>query len=110
MPTPSRKKPIEPPHPGFVLRDYLKRERISFTKVADAIDLSRQNLNEILHGRTRINASVALGLSAALGTSAEFWLTLQLRHDLWRLRKDSMVKAYIRSVPKLTKNLPAHAA
>lgn len=40
-----------------------------------------RRINEVVHGQRRITANTALRLARYFGTSAQFWLTLQDRHD-----------------------------
>jgi addiction module HigA family antidote len=40
-----------------------------------------------LNGATGISPEMALRLSKALGTSAEFWYGMQVNYDLWQARK-----------------------
>lgn len=36
-----------------------------------------------MNGNSNISADMALRLSLWLGTSAEFWLSMQVKYDLW---------------------------
>lgn len=45
---------------------------------------TRAKLNEIIHGKRGISLEIALDLADALGTSPEFWINLQINHDLWK--------------------------
>jgi plasmid maintenance system antidote protein VapI len=45
--------------------------------------------------------SMSLRLSAALGSSPEFWLKMQMQYDLWQARKTKQPK--IRPFPHATK-------
>lgn len=71
-----------PAHPGAVLQDWL--EGISVTEAAGKLGVTRTALSRILHGHAGISADMALRLSAALGTSPEFWLAMQSAWDLWQ--------------------------
>lgn len=53
------------------------------TEAALALGVTRANLSRILNGHTGISAEMAIRLSEALETSPEFWLNLQMQHDLW---------------------------
>ena len=55
---------------------------ISQNKLALAIRVPTRRINEIVHGRRRITADTALRLARFFGTSAQFWLGLQLDYDL----------------------------
>lgn len=41
-------------------------------------------LNEIIHEKRGITPDTAIELGAALGTTPEFWLNLQMQYDLWK--------------------------
>jgi addiction module HigA family antidote len=76
-------KLIPPPHPGETIReDVLKPLNMSVNQLAKALAVDAARLNEIVRGRRGISADTALRLSRYLGTSAEFWLGLQLEYDL----------------------------
>ena len=71
-----------PAHPGTVLREYLGE--ITVTEAANRLGVTRTALSRILNGSAGISVDMALRLRAALGTSAEFWLNMQVQHDLWQ--------------------------
>lgn len=74
---------IPPLHPGKVLlEEFLLPMDISQNKLALAIRVPARRINEIVHGRRRITADTALRLARFFGTSAQFWLGLQLDYDL----------------------------
>ena len=76
-------KLIPPPHPGeTILEDVLKPLGMSVNRLAKALGITAARLNEIVRGRRGITANTALRLARYLGTSAEFWLGLQLEYDL----------------------------
>jgi len=76
---------FNPAHPGEVLKDYLGGATVK--EAAAHLRVTRATLSRILNGHARINAGMSLRLSAALGTSPEFWLKMQVQYDLWRARK-----------------------
>jgi addiction module HigA family antidote len=79
----SNDKKIPPLHPGEVLlEEFLRPMDISQNKLALAIRVPARRINEIVHGRRRITADTALRLARYFGTSAQFWLGLQLDYDL----------------------------
>ena len=74
-----------PPHPGEVLRDTVLAEgRISVSEFARKLGVSRVALSRVANGRAAVSADMALRLAAALGGSAESWLTMQAAYDLWQ--------------------------
>lgn len=74
-----------PAHPGNVLKDYLGGMTVK--EAAVRLRVTRATLSRILNGHAGITAGMSLRLSAALGTSPEFWLKMQVQHDLWHARK-----------------------
>jgi addiction module HigA family antidote len=76
-------KLIPPPHPGETIReDILEPLGMSVNQLAKALGITAARLNDIVRGRRAITADTALRLARYLGTSAEFWLGLQLAYDL----------------------------
>ena len=72
-----------PPHPGEVLRDgVFNGTDITVTDFADRLGVSRVTLSRVLNGKSGISADMAVRLAAALGGSAESWLTMQAVYDL----------------------------
>jgi antitoxin HigA-1 len=74
-----------PPHPGSVLREYLGE--LPVTAAAEHLCISRVALSRVLNGRAGISADLALRLGDALGTSADFWMAMQSKYDLWQAAK-----------------------
>jgi addiction module HigA family antidote len=72
---------FNPAHPGEVLRDYLGEMTVS--DAASRLGVTRAHLSRILNGHAGITANTSLRLSTALGTSPDFWLKMQMQHDLW---------------------------
>ncbi len=70
-----------PPHPGEVLREWLGE--LDVTEAAQRLKVSRVTLSRILNGSSGISADMTLRLEAALGTSPEMWLGLQMEFNLW---------------------------
>ncbi len=70
-------------HPGEILKEeFLDPMRISQYRLARAINVDPRRINAIIQGKRAITADTALRLARYFGTSARFWLGLQLRYDL----------------------------
>ncbi|MGA8431522.1 MAG: HigA family addiction module antitoxin [Candidatus Sulfotelmatobacter sp.] len=76
---------FNPAHPGEVLKEYLGE--LSIREAADRLGVTRAHLSRILNGHAGITAQMSLRLSGALGTSPEFWLKMQVHHDLWQAQR-----------------------
>jgi addiction module HigA family antidote len=74
---------LAPVHPGeILLEEFLKPLGISQNRLGRALGVSPRRINEIIHGKRSVTADTALRLSRYFGTSAEFWLGLQIDYDL----------------------------
>src|SRR3954453_4462814 len=70
-------------HPGEILRDdFLQPMKISVDKMAEAIKVPRSRVNDAVLGRRGISADTAFRLARYFGTTPDFWINLQARHDL----------------------------
>jgi len=91
---------FNPAHPGEVLRDYLGE--LSIKEAAARLGVTRAHLSRILNGHAGITAAMSLRLSAALGTSPDFWLRMQVQHDLWHAQQAKKPK--VRPFPRTSKH------
>ena len=90
---------FNPAHPGEVLRDYLGEMPVA--EAAKRLGVTRAHLSRILNGHAGVSPAMSLRLSAALGTSPDFWLKMQMQHDLWQAQKAKQPK--ISPFPHLVK-------
>jgi addiction module HigA family antidote len=75
----------EPTHPGeMLLEEFVKPMGLSPREVARGIRVPYQRINELIHGRRGVTPGTALRLAKYFGNSAGFWMSLQLRWDLYR--------------------------
>lgn len=78
-----------PTHPGeMLLEEFLNPMGISQRDLADNIQVPYQRVNEIVNGRRGITPSTALRLAKFFDMSADFWMNLQLRWDLYFAQQD----------------------
>jgi antitoxin HigA-1 len=77
-----------PTHPGeMLLEEFLAPMGLTQRELADAIHVPYQRVNEIINGRRGITPGTALRLAKFLGMSADFWMNVQLRWDLYRAQQ-----------------------
>src|SRR4051794_199190 len=75
----------EPTHPGeMLLEEFLKPMSLSQKDLAEGIHVPYQRVNELVNKRRGMTPSTALRLAKFLGTSADLWMNLQLRWDLYQ--------------------------
>jgi len=78
-----------PTHPGeMLLEEFLNPMGITQKELADNILVPYQRINEIINGRRGVTPSTALRLAKFFNMSADFWMNLQLRWDLYFAQQD----------------------
>ena len=77
------KKTINPIHPGeILLEEFLRPFDLSQNQLARDLDVPATRINEVVNGVRPITIDTAMRLGRYFGTTPEFWLNLQQRHDL----------------------------
>jgi addiction module HigA family antidote len=75
-----------PAHPGLLLRDDLEELNLSVAEAARGLGVTRQQLYNVINGRSAVTPEMALRLEKAIGGSADHWLRMQAAYDLAQLR------------------------
>jgi len=92
-----------PTHPGeMLLEEFLTPMALTQRELAQAIHVPYQRVNELINGRRGVTPSTALRLAKYFGVSADFWMNLQMRWDLYQAqRKESehLERIQSRAVP-----------
>jgi len=83
-----------PTAPGeMLLEEFLKPRGVTQVELASQMGVPVQRVNTIVNGKRGITAQTAILLGEALDTTPEFWMGLQVDHDLWHaLRKRAAAK------------------
>jgi addiction module HigA family antidote len=76
--------PLLPPiHPGEILREeYMKPLDLSINRLALDLHVPVSRISDIVHEKRVITSNTALRLARYFGTSAEYWLNLQVKHEI----------------------------
>lgn len=78
----------QPTHPGEMLvEEFLDPMQITRQQLAEAIHVSYQKIDELINQNDSVNPSIALRLARFFGVSADFWLNLQIRWDLYQTQQ-----------------------
>jgi antitoxin HigA-1 len=80
-------------HPGGFLRDELEALGVSARRFADHIHVPHNAITGIMNGDRSISAQMAIRLSQAFGTTAQYWLNLQAIYDLKQARAEMPTEA-----------------
>ncbi|WP_304333860.1 HigA family addiction module antitoxin [Conchiformibius steedae] len=89
-----------PPPPCDILReDVLPELGISVAEFARHLKYSSETLSRVLHNQMPITPPLAWRLEQAGISTAEMWLALQAKYDLWQLRQQTPQPAVSRLFP-----------
>lgn len=83
MPLRTERDRLAPIHPGEFLReDFMKPLALSMNALALALRVPATRIAEIVHERRGITADTAIRLGIYFGTTAGFWMNMQVAYDL----------------------------
>ena len=68
----------------MITEEFLEPLELTQGQLAKSMGVSRKTVNELCTNRRAITADTALMLATAFGNTAEFWLNLQQRNDIWK--------------------------
>jgi antitoxin HigA-1 len=94
-----------PPHPGELLREYLRGVQVG--EAAKRLRVARSTLSRLLNARASFTAPMALRLADALGTEPEVWLDLQQQYDLWHASRQRRPKVERIPLPRTVRDAAA---
>ena len=96
---------LPPVTPGEILREeFMAPLGLSANRLAEALGVPANRITAILNGTRAVTADTALRLARCFRTSPEFWLNLQVLHDLDVARRTSD-----KAIAKVVKPLPREA-
>jgi antitoxin HigA-1 len=78
-----------PNHPGDIIRDCIDELGVNVTDGAKALGVTRAALSRILNRRAAVSAEMAVRLEKTIGSTAGFWLHLQMNYDLSQVQARS---------------------
>jgi addiction module HigA family antidote len=96
--------------PGAVLQSLLDQYQLNPNRLGKEIKLSQSAVRQIVIGKARISAPVALRLAKYFGKKAEYWLELQIKYDLSAASKDKKLSAILKNVGDVKKFTPKKKA
>ena len=76
-----------PVHPGTLAKANLDELNLSVAEAAKAMRVTRQQLHNVMQGRSAVTPQMALRFEKAFGGSADMWLRMQTAYDLAQARK-----------------------
>ena len=70
-------------HPGEIIAMELDARCFKKSAFAAQLGMKPSHFSELLHGKRHIGAATALKLEKLLDISAEYWMRVQVYHDLF---------------------------
>lgn len=90
-----------PAHPGLLVKACLDELGLSIAEAAAALHITRQQLHNIVAGRSSVTPEMALRFEKAFGSTADTWLRMQVNYDLAQARRHSAKIEVERLTPKV---------
>jgi len=94
----SRKTPI---HPGLLVKECLDDLGLSVAEAARSIGVTRQQLHNVIAGRSAVTPEMAVRFEKAFGSTADTWLRMQMNYDLAQVRQRNHEITVNRLTPKV---------
>jgi len=92
----------QPDCPGAFIQEYILDEfSLTQEQLATLLGVSRRTINQLVNGKRKVTAEMALRLGKFTRTSPELWLNLQMRLDLWEASQNLEPSA-IQQIPLYT--------
>ncbi len=76
-----------PVHPGLLVKECLDGLGLGVAEAAKGIGVTRQQLHNVIAGRSAVTPEMAVRFEKAFGGNADTWLGMQMRYDLAQVRK-----------------------
>lgn len=89
-----------PPHSGEPLRGNVDELGLSVAEAAKGLGVTRQQLYNVINGKSAITPEMAVRLEKALGGTADLWLRMQVNYDLAEVRRRGRAIKVRRLAPK----------
>jgi len=90
----------KPVHPGNVfLNDVLIPLKLTVTEAARMMGITRKALSELVNEKSSCTVQMALRMAKVTNTSAESWLNMQVKLDLWKARQIKLTQ--LKEFPKI---------
>jgi antitoxin HigA-1 len=71
-----------------LLEEFMEPMGLTQGALAEAMGVPRKHVNELCNDRRSVTVPTALILARVFGNSADFWLNVQRRTDLWAAMHD----------------------
>jgi antitoxin HigA-1 len=91
----------KPAHPGKLVKYELDEMGRSVAEAANALGVTRQQLYNVINGKSAVTPEMAIRLEKGIGSTADTWLRMQAAFDLAQVRLQRSDIRVRRLVPKV---------
>src|SRR5215467_5947140 len=85
----------------MLIEEFMRPMGLTQAALAEAMGVPRKHVNELCNGHRSVTAPTALILARVFGNSAEFWLNVQRRSDLWEAMNSPRERERIKRARRL---------
>ncbi len=78
---------MKPPHPGGFIKRSVLPDDLSVTAAAEALDIGRPALSNLLNEKASLSPEMALRVEKAFGVKMDTLLRMQARYDAFHMRQ-----------------------
>jgi antitoxin HigA-1 len=89
-----------PSHPGELVQANLDELGLTVAEAAAGLGITRQQLYNVINGKSAVSPEMALRFELALGGTADTWLGMQTAYELAQVRRRSGRIGLKKLVPK----------
>ena len=90
-----------PAHPGELVKACLDDLGLSVAEAAKGLGITRQQLHNVIAGRSSVTPEMAIRFEKAFGSTADTWLRMQMNYDLAQMRQRASGIVVERLTPKV---------
>ena len=87
---------------AILVEEFMEPMGLTQAALAEAMGVQRKHVNELCNERRSVTAATALILARVFGNSADFWLNVQRRSDLWEAMHSRRERERIKRARRLT--------
>ncbi len=89
-----------PSHPGRLIKNEIEELGLSVAEAAAALGITRQQLYNVINGKSAVTAEMSMRLEKGIGSTADTWLRMQAAYDLAQIRNSKTKIVVKRMVQK----------
>ena len=90
-----------PAHPGRLIKNELDEIGLSVAAAAEGLGVTRQQLYNVINGRSAVTPEMAIRLEQGIGSTADTWLRMQASYNLAQVRLRRVQIKVRKLVPKV---------